>query len=227
MKISPEGPVAHNHAQRQPGTHTIPPGLDAFIIRLPNPISAYNDKVRVQNEVAALSIARDALQAKFPGFVLRVFGWGSAEHGRGWILQEYMAGRPLLNDFHQMNDKDKALILSQMADVLAISPAVSSVATIRDYGGLDFSPSGEYVSAPLSILDGGPFTTYAGLVKATIQSKLAKADTDPQVQGWRANGVRARLDKFIAEGFHVVMENMGTFPKVLVHADFSMCSCHH
>ena len=226
MTISPEGPVVHNQAQRQPGTHSIPPGLDSFIIRLPNPISGYNDKIRVQNEVAALSIGRDALQAKFPGFVPRVFGWGSAEHGRGWILQEHMAGRPLLNDFRWMNDKDKALMLSQMADVLAILQQHPLPATIRDYGGLDFSPSGEYVSAPLSILDGGPFTTYAGLVKATIQSKLAKADNNPQVQGWRANGVRARLDKFIAEGLHVAMENMGTFPKVLVHADFSMCSRH-
>ena len=227
MEFSPEGPVAHNQAQRQSGTHTIPPGLDTFIIRLPNPISGYNDKIRVQNEVAALSLARDALQAKFSDLVPRVFAWGSAEHGHGWMLQEYMAGRPLLHDFQQMSDKDKAVILKQMADVLAALQQYQLPATIRDYGGLDFGPSGEYVSAPLSILDGGPFPTYAGLVKATIQSKLAKADTDPQVHGWRANGVRARLDRFIAEGLHVAMENMVTFPKVLVHADFGMCIYYH
>ena len=128
-----------------------------------------------------------------------------------------------LTNFHQMSDKDKAFMLRQMADVLAILQQHQLPATIRDYGGLDFSPSGMYVSAPLSIMDAGPFTSYAGFVKATIQSELAKADTDPQVQGWRANGVRARLDKFIAEGLHVAMENTGTFPKVLVHADFSMC----
>ena len=75
MNISSKGTVAHNQAQWQPGTHSIPPGLDAFIIRLPNPIYGYNDKIRVQNEAAALSIARDALQAKFPDFVPRVFGW--------------------------------------------------------------------------------------------------------------------------------------------------------
>lgn len=125
-----------------------------------------------------------------------------------------------------MSDEDKAFMLRQMADVLVILQQYQLPATIRDYGGLDFGPSGEYVSAPLSILDAGPFTSYAGLVKATIQSKLAKANTDPQVGGWRANGIRARLDKFVAEGFHVAMENMGTFPKVLVHADFSMCSCY-
>ena len=224
MKISREDSVAHSQAQRQPGTHSIPPGLDTFIIRLPNPISGYNDKIRVQNEVAALSIARDALQAKFPDFVPRVYGWGSARNGHGWILQEHMAGKPLLDDFHQMSDDDKAFMLGQMADVLTILQRYQLPTTIKDYEGLDFGPSGEYVSAPMSILNAGPFTTYAGLVKATIQSKLAKADTDPQVQGWRANGVRARLDKFIAEGFHVAMENMGNFPKVLVHADFSMYS---
>ena len=226
VKISLEVPVAHNQAQRQPGTHTIPPGLDAFILRLPNPTSGYNNTVRVENEVAALSLARDALQAKFPGFVPRVFGWGSARHGQGWILQEYMAGCPLLDDFGQMSDENKAFMLRQMADVLTILQRYRLPATIRDYGGLNFGPSGEYVSGPLSILDAGPFTTYEGLVKATIESKLAKADTDPQVEGWRANGVRARLDKFIAEGLHVTMEKMGTFPKVLVHADFSMYSCY-
>lgn len=222
MKIDLVASGAQNQARRQPGTHTTPPGLDTFIIRLPNPVCGFNDKIRVENEVAALSIARDALQAKFPGFIPRVFGWGSARHGQGWILQEHMAGSPLLDDFRRMNDEDKASILRQMADVLTILQRHQLPATIRDYGGLDIGPSGEYVSAPISILDAGPFTTYVDLVRATSQSKLAEADTNPQVEGWGANGVRARLDKFIAEGLHVAMENMGNFPKVLVHADFCM-----
>ena len=176
----------------------------------------------MENEVAALSIARDALQAKFPGLVPRVFGWGSARYGQGWILQEHMAGDPLLDDFGQMSDENKAFILKQMADILTSLQQHQLPTTIRYYGGLDFGPSREYVSAPISILDAGPFITYEDLVKATIQSKLVKADTDPQVKGWRANNVRARLDKFIEEGLHAVIENMGSFPKVLVHADFSM-----
>ncbi|KAL8839661.1 MAG: hypothetical protein Q9170_001667 [Blastenia crenularia] len=132
-----------------------------------------------------------------------------------------MAGSPLLDDFDQMSDEDKGFILRQMAAVLTILQQYQIPSTIQGYGGLGFGPSGEYVSAPLSIMDAGPFTTYEGLVKATIQSKLAKADMDPQVEGWRANGLRVRLDRFIAEGLHVAMENMGAFPKVLVHADFN------
>lgn len=225
VKINPEASNPRNQAQRQPGTQAIPPGLDNFIIRLPNPISGYNDQIRVENEVAALSIARDALHGKFPGFIPRVFGWGSAKYGQGWILQEYMAGRPLLDDFGQMNDVDKACILNQMAEVLSSFQKIELPATIRDYGGLGFGPSGEIVSAPMSIMDAGPFSTYEELVNATIQSKLTEADTDPQVEGWRANGVRARLDKFISQGLHAAMQSMANFPKALVHADFSMYRC--
>ena len=222
MNLDLEASNARNQAQRQPGTQAIPLRLDKFIIHLPNPNSGYNSKTRVENEVASLSIARDALQAKFPGFIPRVFGWGSARHGQGWILQEYMTGSPLLEDFGQMNDADKACILSQIADLLSNFQLIELPTSIRDYGGLGFGLSGEYVSAPMSIMDTGPFPTYKDLVHATIQSKLDKADTDPQVKGWRANGVRARLEQFIAEGLPVVIKSMGSFPKALVHADFSM-----
>ena len=103
-----------------------------------------------------------------------------------------------------------------MADVLTILRQYQLLArsTIRDYGGLDFGPLGEYVSAPLSIMDAGPFTTYEDLVRATIQSKLAKADTDPQMEGWRVNVIPRRKTPG-SHGEH------GTFPQVLVHADSS------
>ena len=111
MRIDVEASRARDLVSRPPGTQAIPPGLDTFIVRLPNPISGYNDKFRVENEVAALSIARDALQAKFPGLVPRVFGWGRAKPGQGWLLQEYMPGTPVLGDFGQMSDENKAVIL--------------------------------------------------------------------------------------------------------------------
>ena len=78
------------------------------------------------------------------------------------------------------------------------------------------------MSASLSFMDAGPFATYEEFVKATIRSKLAEADADLQVAGWRANGIRARLDKFVAEGLFPVIRGMGDWPKALVHADFSM-----
>ena len=191
-------------------------------MRLPNLRSGYNDKIRVENEVAALSLARDALETRFPGLVPRVFGWGSAKDGQGWMLQEHLTGSPLLLDFGSMSPENKVIILRQMADILSTLQQHQLPPTIQDYGGLDFGPSGEYISGPMSIMDAGPFPTYEGLVRATILSKLAKADTDAQVLGWQSNGVRARLNNFVDQGLHDAMKNLGSFPKALVHADFGM-----
>ena len=109
-----------------------------------------------------------------------------------------MTVSPLLDDFGQMSDVDKVSILRQLADVFSNFQLIELFNTIRDYGGFGFGSSGEYVSASMSIMDAGPFPAYKDLVRAIIQSKLIKADTDSQVEGWRPNGVRPRLGKFIA-----------------------------
>jgi len=56
--------------------------MSTFIFRLPNPVSGYKDKVRVENEVAPLSLAREALQPKLAHLVPRVFGWASVKEGK-------------------------------------------------------------------------------------------------------------------------------------------------
>ena len=172
MTIDPSISGAQHPFKRQPGTYAVPAGLDNFILRLPNPTSGYNDRTRVENEVAALALARSGLQARYPGLIPRVFGWESARNGQGWMLQEYMHGSPLLDDFNQMSDDDRAIILNQMADILTILQQHKLPATIRQYGGLDFGPLGEYVSDPMSIFCSGPFKTYEEFVRATIESKL-------------------------------------------------------
>nr|POE54991.1 hypothetical protein CFP56_78276 [Quercus suber] len=58
---------------QQPGTQVIPADESTFIFRLPNPISGYNDKVRVQNEVNSLSLARAALQPSLNHLIPRVY----------------------------------------------------------------------------------------------------------------------------------------------------------
>ncbi|KAL9088006.1 MAG: hypothetical protein Q9165_006347 [Trypethelium subeluteriae] len=172
----------HHIDHHQPGTHDVPSGTSSVVIRLPNPISGYNNKGRVENEVAALSLARHALQSRLAHLVPRVFAWCSARDGQGWILQERMAGQPLHEDFQGMSQEQRSKILEQMADILAHFQRYKIPDSVKGYGGLTFNAAGEYVSAPLSILDGGPFPTYEALVKKTIESKLAKSDIDPRVQ---------------------------------------------
>ena len=211
----------HRLHASQPGTQKCPADLATFILRLPNPVSGYNDEVRVENEVAALSVARDALEKKHPGVVPRVFTWQSAKDNQGWMLQEHMPGEPLLEDFQKMSHQEQADILEQMADILACFQRHQLPESIKGYGGLSFDSAGNYISAPMGIMKGGPFPTYDVLVRETIQSKLAKADTDDQVDGWRDHGIRGRLDKFVKQGVQSVMsKGINDLPRVLVHADF-------
>lgn len=204
----------------QPGTQIIPADESTFIFRLPNPISGYNDRDRIQNEVAAISLAREALQPSLGHLIPRVYGWASAERGNGWILQQHMAGDGLLAEFSSLGAQEKANILEQMADIMACFQRFQLPRTIDKYGGVGFDASGNYVNTALSIFDAGPFETYQDLLRATITSKLGQADRDPRVRGWRDNGIRARLDEFLDRGLPVLLRDVASLEKVLVHADF-------
>ena len=81
VRTNADNSAARNRPERQPDTHAIPLGPGTFTLRLPNPLSGYNDKIRVQNELAALDNACEASQSKYPGFVPRVLGWKGAEDG--------------------------------------------------------------------------------------------------------------------------------------------------
>lgn len=180
----------------------------------------------MQNEVAALSLAREALQPSLLSHLVpRVYGWASAEKaGNGWILQQYMSGTGPLEEFSSWSEEDKANILDQMAEVLACLQRFQLPCTIDQYGGVGFDAEGNYVNTALSMYDAGPFETYPELLRATITSKLIKADGDSRVRGWRDNGIRARLDEFLNRGLPTLLQGVASLDKVLVHADFCKIS---
>lgn len=82
-----------------------------------------NQKTRVKNEVAMISLAASALSGFEPHVVPCVNGWGSAatSSSQGWILQELMPGTPLDESFESMHLGQKKNILAQMAKLLKAS----------------------------------------------------------------------------------------------------------
>lgn len=64
-----------------------------------------NQKTRVENEVAIISLAASALSGFKPHVVPCVYGWGSAAtpSSQGWILQELMPGTPVDEAFESMH----------------------------------------------------------------------------------------------------------------------------
>jgi hypothetical protein len=61
-------------------------------MRISNPQALVNEEVRVQNEVAAMWLTRQALSGYELRLVPEAYGWCPSSDDRGWILEEYKEG---------------------------------------------------------------------------------------------------------------------------------------
>jgi hypothetical protein len=76
----------------KPGISSSLAGATKVVIRISNPQAMLNEDVRVQNEVAAMCLARQALSTYEDRLIPNTYAWRSSVEGYGWILQEYMTG---------------------------------------------------------------------------------------------------------------------------------------
>jgi hypothetical protein len=209
----------------QPGTATIPAGTSSLIVRLSNPAAGLNELNRIENEVAAMEVGRAALApAGLAHLVPLVYGWGRNDREltrQGWIAMEWKQGINIYYDrpFETMDIVEQAYVIQQMAQVFAALKAYTLPASIKGYGGLTFDQHGAIVNGAVSIFTGGPFDSYAELVKGNLRGALKDADESAVLRGWSPGGVRARLDKFIEHGVDTMVTS--DIMKVLTHADFS------
>jgi len=181
---------------------------------------------RVENEVAIISLASAALSGLHPAVVPRVYGWGSAAGNseQGWILQELMPGSPLDAAFDAMALEQKRKIFAQMAEVLTRLQTFQLPESITDFGGVTFDNAGQIVSAEMPTVGAGPWDSYEASFKGRLEVALRKADANPYIKGWHANGLRKRIDRFVAQGLPAQFEDLGSKEdRVVVHADFSQC----
>ena len=156
------GPVNADggHKLRQPGHVNIPADTREFIMRLSNPnAEGMPQETRVQNEVAILALATDALRHVNPPVVPRVFGWGSAGRNHvGCILQELMPGIPIGEAFSgAMSLDQKKGTLAQMAGLLKALQDYSLPRSIYGFGGAMFDDSGAIVSGPITSVGTGSY----------------------------------------------------------------------
>ncbi|KAK0122261.1 hypothetical protein ONS95_010511 [Cadophora gregata] len=204
----------------QPGTVAIPDSAQHVVMRLSNAAAGLNDQNRVQNEVAAMSLARKALAPR--QIVPTVYGWASAAKDQGWILMEHMRGTPLDANFEDMSSDDKNKTLKEVADIVRAMQQYELPESIQGFGGLDFGSDGNIVSGPLTVFPCGPFTTYSMLVKGVLYEQLAAADKSPIIRGWTTKDTRAKLERFITKNVDRMLQGINTEKKRLVHGDFTM-----
>ena len=225
------GNIGKGSKFRQPSCVPIPASTTEFIVRLSNvDVEGMHYKTRVQNEVGMLTLASAALRNIKPAVVPRVFGWSSAsrEHS-GWILEELMPGVPLAEAFEKTMSLDqKKRILAQMAEILKALQEYPLPDSIECWGGVTFDDNGAIVSAPLTSVGTGPWSSFEDFYRGCLEAAITEADSNLLLQGWRVNGIRERVDTFIQHGLPVQFRHLTSKQdKIIIHADFSECLCLH
>ncbi|KAI1078276.1 phosphotransferase enzyme family-domain-containing protein [Whalleya microplaca] len=222
-------PITSDHSTeneaRQPGCDPIPDGTKQFILRLTNPdAEGMSPETRVENEVAMINLAAAALRGFQPSVVPSVYAWGSAatESSQGWIIQELMPGESVDESFASMDLQQKKLILSQMAKLLKALQDYQLPESITGLGGVTFDENGRVVSAAMTSVGAGPWPSYESSFKGRLGVALQRAEANPYIQGWHANGIRDRLDAFVERGVPSQFETLKTAQdKSIIHADFT------
>jgi hypothetical protein len=228
-RVTSPSAISASHATKtsplRPGCVPIPEGTHELVIRLANAdAEGISMTDRIENEVAIMSLASAALSAFQPHIVPRVYGWGSAagDSAQGWIAQELMPGSPLDGAFEAMGLEEKRKVFSQMAAILEALQSYKLPESITGFGGVTFDVAGRIVSAEMPTVGAGPWDSYDASFKGRLEAALRKADQNPYIKGWRANDLRERLDRLIAEGMPAQFEALGGKEEsVIVHADFS------
>jgi len=183
-----------------------------------------HQETRVQNEVGILTLAADALCDVEPHVVPRVFDWGTASPGRlGWILQELMPGEPLLDAFEEkMSLEEKKNIMAQMVKLLKALQDYRLPNSLKGWGGVTFDNTGAIVSAAMPSVGAGPWSSFEESYRSRLKVALRRADDNPYLQGWRANGVRDRVEAFIERGLAAQFSDLRSKEdRAIIHADFS------
>jgi hypothetical protein len=137
----------------QPATEPLPLSATKVVVRFPDPRANLNDAVRVENEVAAMVLAHDALKPLGRSIVPAVYGWSSAAAGgTGWVLMECMPGTRLdLAGFKKLGRDAKKAVLGEIARVLRLLQQYKLPASVEGYGGLGFAEDGTIAVGPTAI----------------------------------------------------------------------------
>lgn len=209
----------------QPGTVTIPDSTRTLIMRLGNTASRYNHRIRVQNEVASMSLARKIFAPR--KIIPDVYGWGSAAEGQGWILMEYMIGVPLGAELNNLTNGQRIAAVKEVARLVLALQQYKLPPSIKKFGGLDFDPNDNLVSAPLTLYHSGPFGTYSLMFRAMMREKLDLVDKSSVIHGGKESGRdnRRKLERFMAANLLTLPHSI-ELDRRLVHGKMSMSNSY-
>jgi hypothetical protein len=204
----------------------IPIGTQRFVLRIANDLAeSMYARSRTENEVAMLLLTAAAVKGtRHEHIVPEVYAWGTVATGSpfGWILQQWMPGMTLEKYLEKSPDGViPQEIFTQMAEVVHALQSYELPHSITGYGGVTFDDQENIISGPMTTVGEGPWSTYEESFAAWLRLALQEADKNEYIQGWRANGVRERLERFVADGVPTQFARLTSkSEKCVVHADF-------
>lgn len=214
-----------NTSASQPGTAKLDSSVIKVVVRLSNPNAMIDEEVRVENEVAAISLVQKALISYPCKIVPQVFAWQGSKHGLGWIVQEYLPGEQLSLHFSDLQTDKKAVVLDQVAEIFKMIQSFKH--GVEGFGGLGFDGEGSVVAGRSSLWSVGPFPTHAGTYRAIFAKQLELTQVIPLLDGWKGTGLQERLQKLNASGgFANLLAYTANIQPTLVHGDFGQRQYH-
>lgn len=182
----------------------------------------------MENEVASLYLARQSLhKSGVDPVVPAVYAWAPSkfqdvpsEEGFGWIMAEFKSGADLDAQFPTLSLAAQKSVIEQIADVFGAIQRAEIPERATGFGALTFV-DGKIVSGQMPLLKGGPWQTYSALWVAKLQAQLEDSENSPLLQGWKTDGIRERLDRFLTNGVDKILEKVDVTQRVLVHGDLS------
>jgi hypothetical protein len=89
------------------------------VFRHTNPAAGLNEKYQIQNTVAIMSLARQALSSFPRRLVPLVFSWkDKTADFPGWAVTEFIDGHNIKEEFHKLDVEDQNKVLTQVSQVL-------------------------------------------------------------------------------------------------------------
>ncbi|GAO20060.1 uncharacterized protein UV8b_07595 [Ustilaginoidea virens] len=206
-------------------TTPIPAKTSRLVFRIPKENVSLEDSVRIRNEVAFLTLAREALSPIGPSLTPAVFGWSDtvSDSSFGWILEEWKTGEHLtIQKLVKLGDETQRLVLGQMAKVAKCLQDYQLPDSATEFGGLTFDEEGTIKSTKSVIPCGGPFPSYGAFLKGTFRWQLEASERSTHVNGWRDYPeLRKRIDAFFADGLDGVIAKVPKQKPTLVNADIA------
>jgi hypothetical protein len=76
----------------------------------------------------------------------------------------------------------------------------------------------------MTTVGSGPWSSYEAFFQDRVKLALHESRDNTYINGWKANGIQERLEKFLESGIAAQFQSFESeHDRAIVHADFSKC----